>query len=182
MTTENNPYAVGYMKPPTSTQFQRGISGNPGGNYKKTPHADTAYKRLGTMSLEDLRAYVPANAIEYAVKNGILRACEASDWQAAHAALKELADRVDGKAVQKTVTEHTISPETRAEIIVEAYVRLFTSRSREESLIAINHIYDSIDNTKAMREAVRLAIEEDSAAIAQVWEISERTVIGERVP
>lgn len=88
------------------TQFKPRQSGNPGGQRKGTVYVSEAYKRLGCMSLDALKLAQFTTAIETAVQQAILRAAEASDWQAAHAALKELADRVDGKAEQKkTVNE-----------------------------------------------------------------------------
>jgi hypothetical protein len=183
MTIENEPYFVGYKKPPAATQFKRGVSGNPGGNFKKTPHVDSAYKRLGAMSLEDLRAYVPAHAIEYAVKNAILRACEASDWQAAHAALKELADRIDGKPVQTKVVEHTLAPETRQQILAKAYFMLFSAISEDEALATIRNVYRAKheQDEGAMMQAVIKAIELESEVIEVHWQEAEKAVLGERI-
>jgi|SRR6185436_11359304 len=80
--------------------FQPGRSGNPGGIKKGTVFVSECYKRLGAMPTDELRNYRPKNAIEDGVKAALLRAIEAPDWQAAHAALKELTDRLEGKAVK----------------------------------------------------------------------------------
>jgi hypothetical protein len=85
----------------TAPSFKPGKSGNPGGQQKGTVYVAEAYKRLGSMSVVALRAAKFNSATETAVQNAILRACEAKDWEAAHAALKEIADRVDGKAEQR---------------------------------------------------------------------------------
>ena len=44
-----------------------------------------------------------AKIIETAVVNALLRAAQATSWKAAHSALREIADRLEGKAPQ-TVT------------------------------------------------------------------------------
>src|SRR5689334_8787573 len=110
--------------PPSRTAglipFKAGQSGNPGGIRKGTIIVSEAYKRLGAMSVEELRTYEPREATEMAIRNAILRACEAEDWQAAHAALKEIADRTEGKAVQQRVI---IDTSDQAALIREAKTR-----------------------------------------------------------
>jgi hypothetical protein len=51
--------------------------------------------QLETIDLSEL------NIVEESLVTALLRATEATAWKAAHAALKEVADRWDGKAVQR---------------------------------------------------------------------------------
>lgn len=160
--------------------WQAGKTPNPGGNRKGTPHADAAYAKLSCMSLEDLHKYNPPNVVEYAVKQGIIRACEAPDWQAAHAALKELADRLDGKPEQRKVVEHTVSAETRQQVVGEAYFRFFAATEEEEALASVRAIYAAkrAEDEALMRQRVQEAIAYDSEAIATYLVEAERVVTG----
>jgi hypothetical protein len=62
------------------------------------------------------------------VCNAILHAVEADKWEASRAAFKEIADRLEGKAVQRSVAEVTISIEERREISVTAYLLFYENQ------------------------------------------------------
>lgn len=110
---------IGYKSPPLETRFKPGNNANPGGNYKHTPKVGHAYARLGRMKTADLRAFECENAIEDGVKAAILRAVDASTWKAAHAALKEIADRLDGKPYQHKVIETVSTQRLEISIVVQ---------------------------------------------------------------
>lgn len=100
--------------------YKSGQSGNPGGVKRGTVYPAEAYKRLGAMGLEDLRDYSPRNVIEAGAKNTLLRAAEANDWKAAHAAMKEVADRIEGKADRRITIEQVPELKTRIVTMVTA--------------------------------------------------------------
>jgi hypothetical protein len=154
--------------------------GNPGGNRKNTPHADAAYARLGSLSIEKLRVYEPANAVESAIKRSIVAASDAADWQEANAALKQLILCLDGSPLKRSVVEHTIDEGLKHEIIVEAYKLVFATKTKKQALAAIEAIYKAKDD-QSRDLAIRAAIDADTEAIESVWEVAEKTVIGERV-
>ena len=110
----------GGVVPPIHARWQPGTSGNPGGVKRGTVFPAEAYKRLGAMGLDELLAYAPRNVIETGVKNALLRAAQADDWQAAHAAMKEVADRIEGKAGRKITIEQVPELRTRIATMVTA--------------------------------------------------------------
>ena len=74
--------------------YPKGVSGNPGGR-PKTKHLTQAYVRVGLMSPEKRRRYKPENGFE----EGALAAFRLGTQKRARVeALKEIADRVEGKA------------------------------------------------------------------------------------
>ena len=154
--------------------------GNPGGHPKGAPRVDVCYARLGAMPIDDLRAYEPKHAIEHSVKQAILRACEAPDWQAAHAALKELADRLDGKPEQRKVVEHTVNVEVRQAITVRAYFLLFMAIEREEAIAAVDECFrlKAAGEYDAMLAAVEAAVVKDSEVVQPYLVEAERVVTG----
>jgi hypothetical protein len=83
--------------------FQPGQSGNPGGRPTGAPSVPHAYARFGKLSRAKLESIdlSELNIVEEGVVTALLRAADADNWQAAHAALKEIADRFAGKALQK---------------------------------------------------------------------------------
>ena len=100
--------------------YKSGQSGNPGGVKRGTVYPAEAYKRLGAMQVETLRGYSPRNAIEAGAKNTLLRAAEATDWKAAHAAMKEVSDRIEGKADRRITIEQVPELKTRIVTMVAA--------------------------------------------------------------
>jgi hypothetical protein len=175
MTTENQQYEVGFGKPPASTQFQRGTSGNPGGNYKHTPHADAAYKRLGAMLLAELREYQCKHSVEEAVKRSIIAACEAEDWKEAHAALKQLALCLDGKPQQRV--DVNVSVDIKL-VQVEALVLLRKSLTLEEAIeqqtAQLRAIYAADDDS--CRDVIEAVLEANDEQLGAVWAESEQRV------
>lgn len=106
---------VGYKRPPKHTRFGQ-PNGNPfnrGGVQKGFVFPSETYKRFSTYSPDELRDCTPRNAIEAACKRLMLMAMEADEWQAVVAALKEITDRVEGKAPQ-TMTVIPADIATRA--------------------------------------------------------------------
>jgi hypothetical protein len=106
------------------TPYKPGQSGNPGGIRKGTVIVSEAYNRLGALPLEQLRAYQPRSAIEHGIKQAVLRAAEAKDWQAAHAALKEITDRTEGKAIQRRVDLTADEVVSKAKLAYQLGLRL----------------------------------------------------------
>ena len=93
--------------------------------------------------LEKLDRRGTLNAVEAGVVNALLRAATANDWQAAHAALKEITDRLEGKPREHKMVERrqisiTVSDlfeitdrlglprldESQAQGLIEAVVRM----------------------------------------------------------
>ena len=86
-------------------RFQPGQSGNPGGNYRRTPKVSLAYARLLAMTPEEIAAFRPTNGAE---ELALARFIEALHGHALHPMLplhatKEITDRTEGKA--KAVVE-----------------------------------------------------------------------------
>lgn len=82
--------------------FKPGVSGNPGGNYKHTPKLSNAFAKLLAMSPEDFELYEPANIAEELAYDQIATARDSKPLEAL-AIVKEISDRVEGKAIQQTV-------------------------------------------------------------------------------
>lgn len=180
MSSNIHPNSLANLRP---IPFKSGAEwrGNPGGNRKNTPHADAAYARLGSLSLDKLRAYEPANAVESAIKRSIVAASDAEDWQEANAALKQLILCLDGSPLKRSVVEHTVDAGLRHEIIVEAYKLVFANKTKKQAIAAIEAIYKA-KGEEERDAAVRAAIEADTEAVEAVWEVAEAKVVsGERV-
>jgi hypothetical protein len=114
--------ANGRLMPPKHSRFQPGQSGNPGGQQKGVVYVTEAYKRFGRLpiaELETLDRRKQLSVVEAGVVNMLLRAANADDWQAAHAALKEITDRLEGKAEQrKTITQDSTTLQMKVETTV----------------------------------------------------------------
>jgi hypothetical protein len=174
-----------YQPPPQSLAnlrpFQAGESGNPGGNYKRTPKISNALARLMSLSDADFNAYEPQNKADKLAHRLLDLAEKSSDLKELVAAFREIADRTEGKPLQTKVVEHTVSPETRQAIVIEAYTSLFYNRTREQSLASINAIHDAIEaqrDRNEVKELVQVAVQEDSEGISAVWVDAEKAVTG----
>ena len=89
-TTDDKPYEVGYCKPPREQQFKKGQSGNPGGRAKVM---SAAYREVAAgVEPNDDRGRTRAQLMALALYNK----AKAGDV----AAIKEFADRLEGKARQ----------------------------------------------------------------------------------
>lgn len=117
-------HAIGYKNPPLHTRWQSGTSPNPGGTRRGFVYPSAAYARLGSLSLEQIRDYEPANVIEAGIKNTLLRAAEAKSWKAAQAAIKEIADRVEGKAVTRKIDLGAEDVVSKARLLYQMGLRL----------------------------------------------------------
>ncbi len=173
-----HPNSLANLRPP----WQPGHPGNPGGQPKGTVHADAAYQRLGKMPIEDLRAYKPPNAVEGAIRRSLIAANDATDWQEANAALKQLILCLDGSPKQTKVVEHTVSAETKAIVIEEAYYRLFSGIDEDEALASIRAVYAAKreQDEAAMREAIHLAVMQEQEAIEMHYSAAEAEITGSK--
>ena len=155
--------ANGRLMPPKHSRFRPGQSGNPGGQQKGVVYVTEAYKRFGRMTVEQIAALdrrKQLNVVEAGVVNMLLRAANADDWQAAHAALKEITDRLEGKATQIKVIENvdvrrveiTIAVQLRALALIdgrrishdEAMQELADTRAKLEQAQALGYL-DAIE-------------------------------------
>jgi hypothetical protein len=98
MALENNQglYEVGYGKPPESTRFQKGKSGNPGGMPKGTAKISVALLKLLALSPADFAAYESRTVGEEIAKAMIQTAIEGKASDALRAT-EIIADRTEGK-------------------------------------------------------------------------------------
>lgn len=94
-------YEVGYGKPPAHSRFQKGKSGNPGGLPKGTPKISNAYARLLALSPEEFKTFQPSNVAEELALEQIRRA-QAGKPAETLRAIKEVTDRTEGKARQRS--------------------------------------------------------------------------------
>jgi hypothetical protein len=116
---EGNPYG-----------FRNGQSGNPGGNYRNTPKLSNAYCKLLALNEDELNAYVPENAAEIIALRVIGEAI-VGDVKQLVAAVKEIADRTEGKAVQTRVVEHNGDARMMRECLVFSLILLAKLDGRE---------------------------------------------------
>lgn len=161
--------------------WRPGESGNPGGNFNHSPKLSNAYAKLMRMDDATYAAYVPGNKAEKVAKKVLDLAEKSEELTELISALKEIADRTEGKPLQTKVVEHTVSGETKSAIIIEAYTALFYNRTREESLSAINAIHDAIEANRdkvEVRQLVEVAVQEDEQAISGLWQSAEEAVMG----
>jgi len=100
-------YKIGKGKPPKSTQFKKGLSGNPSGakkhnqDIKKIKHllrSDVVYKLIplfhGTISdLNDILRNKESSILELAFASVLLRSIKKGDWKA----FKGIVDFIVGK-------------------------------------------------------------------------------------
>lgn len=93
----------GGVVPPVHSRWQPGKSANPGGTVKGFKPPAEVFKRLSVLDVDELKAYRPKNVLESGIKACYLRAVESDKWEAAHAAIREIVDRIEGKPVQKRV-------------------------------------------------------------------------------
>jgi len=107
-----------------------------------------AYKRFGKLSLEELEMLDTRklSVVEASLINALKRAAEASDWQAAHAALKGIADRTDGKPEQrKTIEQHNTSLDLSAEMLMKLADKVGRSPISQSQAIALLECVAEID-------------------------------------
>ena len=83
-------------------RFQPGRSGNPGGNYRRTPKVSHAYARLLAMTPDEIGTFVPASGAEFLALEQFKNALQAAPKDSLGAA-REITDRTEGKA--KAVVE-----------------------------------------------------------------------------
>ena len=86
--------------------FKPGQSGNPGGNFKRTPRISNVYARLLAMSLEDFEAFKPSNAAEEIAYQQIKNATCGKPGDTLRA-IKEITDRTEGRAPQRVIVDNT---------------------------------------------------------------------------
>jgi hypothetical protein len=86
------------------TQFKPGQSGNPGGMRKGTPRVDAAYRRLLTMTPEELAVWEPRNGAEILAAEQFKRACNPNARQTLTYA-ERITDRTDGPVIRKVQKE-----------------------------------------------------------------------------
>jgi hypothetical protein len=98
MATENKAglYEVGYGKPPQSTRFRKGKSGNPGGLPKGQPNISAALVRFLAMPPRILHNFKPRSVAEELAKKVIDTALNGKATVALRA-LVWITDRVEGK-------------------------------------------------------------------------------------
>src|ERR1051325_12209443 len=85
-------------------QFKPGQSGNPGGMAKGTPRVDAAYKRLLTMTTEELAVWEPRNGAEILAAEQFKRACDPNAKHTLNYA-ERITDRTDGPLARKVQKE-----------------------------------------------------------------------------
>lgn len=95
---------IGYKKPPVATRFKKGESGNPGGVKKGATFIGEAYKRILALKPEKREAFKPKNVAEEIAIAQVERALTA-EAQHANNVAKEIADRTEGKALQRIGSE-----------------------------------------------------------------------------
>lgn len=95
------PESIANLRP-----FQPGQSGNPGGNYKRTPKVSNAYARLLAMSPEELESFKPTNGAEIIALEQFNNARTGKPPDQLGAA-KEITDRTEGRAPQRIVLDNT---------------------------------------------------------------------------
>jgi hypothetical protein len=88
-------YEVGYGKPPKSTQFQKGKSGNPGGLPKGTAKISVALLKLLALSPADFVAY-EAQTIGEEIARAIIQTAIESKSSDAIRATVIITDRTEG--------------------------------------------------------------------------------------
>jgi hypothetical protein len=120
------------------------------------------------MPIEELRAYETLDSVEFAVKNGILRACDADDWQAAHAALKELADRLDGKPKQNVQIEMSGDNDGRLALI-ESLLLVYLSKDLATEMANLRRIYEAPDDD-TRRVIIGEIVDASQEEVAGVWD------------
>jgi hypothetical protein len=145
MSNKNQPAAripqkqamVGYKNPPKATQFKPGQSGNPGGNYKRTPKVSNAYARLLALTPEELDVFQPANGAEQIALKQINNARDGKPHDTL-AAVKEVTDRTEGRTRQTVHIDNTSDVEKLVIRIQErALAQLGLEVSREEAIAKI---------------------------------------------
>jgi hypothetical protein len=97
----SNPNSLQNLKP-----FQPGHSGNPGGNYKRTPKVSNAYARLLAMTEEELQNFRPANGAEILAWQQFNNARGGKPADSLNAA-REVTDRTEGRARQSIQVSNT---------------------------------------------------------------------------
>lgn len=114
--------------------FKPGQSGNPGGNYKRTPKVSNAYARLLAMSAEELEVFKPSNGAEIIAFEQFKNAQKAEPKDQLGAA-KEITDRTEGRAPQRIVVDNTSELE---KLIIRVQERILAQTgieiSRERAL------------------------------------------------
>lgn len=115
--------------------FEPGRSGNPGGVRKGTVFVSECYKMLMSLPLDQLQTFKPANAAEAAALRQVYTSIYGQD---ALSSLKEITDRLEGKAPQ-LVKREDVSQLERLIIRVQERHLAYTGNelSRDQ---AIEHI------------------------------------------
>lgn len=123
---------VGYKSPPKATQFRRGQSGNPGGRPRSAVLSDAYRRKLAQVDETDPEKRTFAEILAEKI---ILKAKEGD----VHA-VREIADRVEGKAKQ-TVTI-TMEKREQLEQAIENMMREAEANnapcSREEAIATLS--------------------------------------------
>lgn len=93
---------IANLRPP----WKPGETGNPGGNYKRTPKVSNAYARLLAMSPDELESFKPTNGAEIIALEQFNNARKGKPSDQLGAA-KEIVDRTEGRAPQRIVLDNT---------------------------------------------------------------------------
>lgn len=136
---QRNPNSLANLAPP----WKAGESGNPGGNYKRTPKVSNVYARLLQMNRKE------RDGFQARIESGDANGAEEIAWQQYQNALKgtpkdqlgaakEITDRTEGRAPQRIVVDNTSELERliiRVQERVLAQTQLEISRERAIELI-----------------------------------------------
>lgn len=106
--------------------WKPGQSGNPSGMPKGTPSLTRAYAKILALSPDDLKRFKPENHAEVIALRQVKRAITSNlDYgNTANAVAKEIADRLEGKALQRRADVTTDEVVSKAKLAYELGLRL----------------------------------------------------------
>lgn len=124
---QRNPHRVKPESLANLKRFAPGQSGNPGGNYKRSPKLSNAYARLLALSPAQRKKFKPANIAEELALDMLEIARSGTD-QNKLAVVREITDRTEGRAPQRVVVDNTTELER---LIIRVQERVFAQTGVE---------------------------------------------------
>lgn len=164
---------VGYKKPPKEHQFKVGKSGNPGGT-PKAERVDIAYKKLISLSVDELATFEPKTGAELLAFRQYTKAISNGNKETL-AYAQEVTNRTDGVLASKV--ELNVTVDLRA-VQVEALLLMYATTPKEtlieRGLAAIEAVYAASGEDR--RSVIEATMEASDEELGQFWADAEAKV------